>query len=73
MQTFALLNLDKKYRKIFLSDTQLPVKGLIDIRCNAFDAVPEHRPIHKLNAHLFLQKFNSECIFVFLHKHLNRF
>jgi len=46
MQTRALLNLAK----------QLPVKGLIDNRCHALEAVPERRAIHKLNANIFLQK-----------------
>jgi len=51
MQTRALLNLAK----------QLPVKGLIDNRCHALEAVPERRAIHKLNANFFLQKIKSEC------------
>jgi len=49
MQTRALLNLDMKYCKIFLRAKQLPVKGLIDNRCYALEAVPERRAIHKLN------------------------
>jgi len=50
MQTRALLNLDKKYCKIFDRAKQLPVKGLIDNNCHALEAVPERRAIHKLNA-----------------------
>ena len=46
MQTRALLNLAK----------QLPVKGLIDNRCHALEAVPERRAIHKLNAIFFYRK-----------------
>jgi len=61
MQARALLNLDKKYCKIFLRAKQLPVKGMIDNRCNALDAVPERRAIYKLNAYFFLQKIKSEC------------
>ena len=60
-QTRALLNLDKKNCKIFLRAKQLPIKGLIDNRCHALEAVPEHRAIHKLNAYFFLQKIKSEC------------
>jgi len=54
MQTSAVLNLDKKYCKIFLRDK--PVKGLIDNKCHALEAVPERperRAIHKLNAYFF--------------------
>jgi len=61
MQTRALLNLDKKYCKIFLRVKQLPVKGLIDNRCHALEPIPEHHAIHKLNAYFFLQKIKSEC------------
>jgi len=39
----------------------LPVKGLIDNRCHALEAVPERRAIHTLNAYFFLQKIQSEC------------
>jgi len=53
MQTRALLNLDKKYCKIFLLAKQLPVKGLIDNRCHALEAVPERHAIHKLKAYFF--------------------
>ena len=49
----ACLNLDKKYRKIFFRAKQLPIKGLIDNRCNALEAVPERRAQHVLNAHFF--------------------
>ena len=65
MQTRALLNLDKKYCKIFLRAKQLPVKGMIDNRCHALEAVPERRAIHKLNAIFFLQKIKSECKYVY--------
>jgi len=61
MQTRALLNLDKKYCKIFLRAKQLPVKGMIDNSCHALEAVPVRRAIHKLNAYFFLQKIKSEC------------
>ena len=54
MQTRAL-NLDNKYCQIFLRAKQLPVKGLIDKRCHALEAVPERRTIHKLNAYFFHQ------------------
>jgi len=54
MQTCALLNLAK----------QLPVKGLIDNRCHALEAVPERRAIHKLIAIFFLQKIKSECKYI---------
>ena len=54
MQIRALLNLDKKYCKLFLRATQLPIKGLVDNRCHALEAVPERRAIHKLNAYFFL-------------------
>jgi len=60
MQTRALLKLDKENCKIFLRAKQLPVKGLIDNRFHAYEAVPERRAIHKLNAYLFLQKIKSE-------------
>ena len=60
MQTPALLNLDKKYCKIFLRAKQLPIKGLIDNRCHSLEAVPKRRAIHKWNA-FFLQKIKSEC------------
>jgi len=50
MQTRVLLNLDKKYCKIFIRAKQLPVKGLVDNRCHSLEAVPERRAIHKLNA-----------------------
>ena len=70
MQTRALLNLDKKYCKIFLRAKQLPVKGLIDNRCHALEAVPERRAIHKLNAYFFLQKIKSECKCYSLNKSL---
>ena len=66
MQTRALLNLDKKYCKIFNRAKQLPVKGLIDNRCHALEAVPERRAIHKLNAYFFLQKIKSECKYYYL-------
>ena len=66
MQTRALLHLDKKYCKIFLRAKQLPVKGLIDNRCHALEAVPERRTIHKLNAHFFLQKIKSKCKYIYL-------
>ena len=56
MQTRALLNLAK----------QLPVKGLIDNRCHALEAVPERRAIHKLNANSFLQKIKSECKYIII-------
>jgi len=39
----------------------LPVKGLIDNRCHALEAVPERRAINKLNAYFFIQKIKSEC------------
>jgi len=61
MQTRALLNLSKKYCKIFLRAKQLPVKGLIGNRCHALEAVPKRRTIHKLNAYFFLQKIKSAC------------
>jgi len=64
MQTRALLNLDKKYCKIFLRAKQLPVKGTIDKRCHSLEAVPERRAIHKLNAYFFLQKTKSECKYI---------
>ena len=67
MQTRAFLNLDKKYCKIFLRAKQLPVKGLIDNRCHALEAVPERRAIHKLNAYFGLQKIKSECKYFELH------
>ena len=61
MQTRALLNLAK----------QLPVKGLIDNRCHALEAVPERRAIHKLNAIFFLQKIKSECKYMYMNlKHI---
>jgi len=66
MQTRALLNLDKKYCKIFPRAKQLPVKGLIDNRCHALEAVPERRAIHKLNANFFLQKIKSECKYILI-------
>ena len=47
MKTRALLNLDKKYHKLFFRTKHLPNKGLIENRCNAFEAVPERRAIHK--------------------------
>jgi len=47
MQTRALLNLDKRYCKIFLRAKQLPVKGLTDNRRHALEAVPERRAIHR--------------------------
>jgi len=56
LQTHALLNLAK----------QLPVKGLIDNRCHALEAVPERRAIHKLNANFFLQKIKSECKYIWM-------
>jgi len=56
MQTRALLNLDKKYCKLFLRAKQLPVKGLIDNRCHALKAVPERRAIHKSNAYFSYRK-----------------
>jgi len=61
MQTRALLNLAK----------QLPVKGLIDKRCHALEAVPERRAIHKLNANFFLQKIKSECKYIYVYTVLN--
>ena len=61
MQIRALLNLDKKYCKLFLRAKQLPVKRLIDNRCHALEAVPERRAKHKLTAIVFLQKIKSEC------------
>jgi len=69
MQTRALLNLDKKYCKIFLRAQQLPFKGLIDNQCHALETVPERRAIHKLNAHFFLQKIKMECKYLLnIHK-----
>jgi len=53
IQTRALLNLNKNNCKIFLRAKQLLVKGLIDKRCHALEAVPERRAIHKLNAIFF--------------------
>ena len=53
MQTYACLNLDKKYRKKKFRAKQLLIKRLIDNRCNAIEAVPERRAIHALNAHFF--------------------
>jgi len=44
----------------------LPVKGLIDIKCHALEAVPELRAIHKLNAYFVLQKIKSECKYYLL-------
>jgi len=61
----ALLNLDKKYCKLFLSAKQLPVKELIDTRCHSLKAFLERRAIHKLNAKFFLQKNKSECKYLF--------
>ena len=61
MQTHAFLQLDKKYCTILLRATHLQVKGLIDKRCHALEAVSECRAIHKLNAYFFLQKIKSEC------------
>jgi len=61
MKTRALLNLDKKYCKIFLRAKQMPVKGLIDNRWHSLEAVSERRAIQKLNAYFFLQKIKSEC------------
>ena len=52
MQTPDLLNLDKKYCKIFLSVKQLSIKGLIDNRCHALDAAPECRAI-KIKRYVF--------------------
>ena len=71
MQTRALLNLDKKYCKIFLRAKQLPVKGLIDNRCHSLEAVPERRAIHKLNAIFFLQKIRSECKYTRIIAHVD--
>jgi len=68
MQTRALLNLDKKYCKIFLRAKQLPVKGLIGNRYHALEAVPKRRAIHKLNAYFFLQKIKSECKYIDLNQ-----
>jgi len=47
----ALLNLDKKNRKLFLRTQQLLIKELIDNRCNALEAAPERLAIHIINAH----------------------
>jgi len=47
MKTRALLNLDKTYHKLFLRTKHLPNKGLIENRCNAFEAVPKRRALHK--------------------------
>jgi len=41
VQTIEQFNLDKKYCKMFLRAKQLPVKGLIDNRCNALEAVQQ--------------------------------
>jgi len=61
MQTRAFLKLEKKCCIILLRAKHLPVKGFIDNRCHALEAVPERRAIHKLNAYFFLQKIKSEC------------
>ena len=58
MQTRARLNLDRKYRKLFLRTKQMSIKGLVDNSCNAFKAVPERRTIHLLSAQVVLR--NSE-------------
>ena len=60
MKTRALQNFDKKHHNFFLCAKQLSIKGFID-RCNAFEAVPVRREIHKLNAYFILQKIKSEC------------
>jgi len=60
MQSLAHLNFDKKYCKTFIRSKQLPGKGLFDNRCHAFEAVPEHRAIYKLNV-FYLQQIKSEC------------
>jgi len=57
METHDLLNLNKRCRKLFLHAKQLPIKGYIDIRCNAVEAALERRAIHNLNTHLFLNFF----------------
>jgi len=61
MQTRVLLNLDKKYCKTIIHAKQLSLKGLIDNRCYALEAVLERRAIHKFNVYFFLQKIKSEC------------
>ena len=56
MQARAFLKLDKKYCTILLRAKHLSVKGLIDNRCHAFEAVPERRAIHKLNDYFSYRK-----------------
>ena len=60
-RVFFSLNLDKKYHKLFFRAKQMPIKGLIGSRCNAFEAVPEGHAIHKLNAHLTIQNIKNKC------------
>jgi len=66
MQTRAFLKLDKKYCTILPRAKHLSVKGLIDNRWHALEAVSERRAIHKLNAYFFLQKTKSECKYLIL-------
>ena len=61
MQTRVFLKLGKKCCIKLLRAKHLQVKGMIDNRCHALEAVPERRAIHKLNAYFFVQKIKSEC------------
>ena len=71
MQTRALLNLDTTSCKLLIRAQELPIKGLIDNSCNAFEAVPERRAVHKLYTHFVPHEIKSECKYnIFEHGYL---